>query len=213
MAIQLIVVCDVRLYREGLYQVLRHRPGIDVLGTAAGAGEALRQVRELRPDLVLLDAGMPGALDLMEEVAREPVPARVVAIGVTEEPAAVLRCVEAGAAAYVPRDASIDDLVRAVEAAARGEVMCSPRIAATLMERVAHLAGRSRDLGSPAAATACLTDREREILDLIERGFSNKQIALHLGLRLATVKNHVHRILKKLGVSRRGAAAALARRM
>ena len=212
MGIQLIVVCDVRLYREGLYQVLRHRPNIGVLGTAPDGDEALRQVRELHPDLVLLDAGMPDSLEIMESIAREPAPAKVVAIGVTEEPSAVLSCVEAGAAAYVPREASIDDLVGAIEAASRGEVMCSPRIAASLMERVANLAVDTRIRHASSGITVELTDREREVLALIERGLSNKQIALQLGLRLATVKNHVHRILKKLGVTRRGAAAALARR-
>jgi two-component system, NarL family, nitrate/nitrite response regulator NarL len=202
-----LIVCEVRLYRDGLRRSLGQRPATEVVGTAAGADEALAQVELLCPEVVLLDMGMAGATELIGDLlARAPL-VKVVALGVAEEPHAVLECVEAGAAGYVASDASLDDLNAALEAAARGAVLCSPEIAGSLVRRVAALAGER----SPHTEVANLTQREREILGLIEEGMSNKEIARRLRVKLATVKNHVHHILEKLGVRGRGAAAALAR--
>ncbi len=129
------------------------------------------------------------------------------ALGVSDDPQSVLEFVEAGAVGYVTQSASLDDLVAAVEAAARGEGHCSARVAGSLFRRVAKLAGER----PPDTDLASLTERERQILGLVERGMSNKEIARQLRVKVPTVKNHVHNILGKLGVSRRGAAAALVR--
>ncbi|MDQ5821587.1 MAG: response regulator transcription factor, partial [Actinomycetota bacterium] len=133
----------------------------------------------------------------------------VVALGVTEADDDVLPLAEAGVAGYVTRDGTVDDLLATVESVAAGETICSPRITATLLRRVALLA---RDRGAAAEAKRGLTHREREIVDLIDEGLSNKEIAVRLRIELATVKNHVHNILDKLHVRRRAEAAAAVRR-
>jgi DNA-binding NarL/FixJ family response regulator len=119
----------------------------------------------------------------------------------------IVETAEAGICGYIPPDASIEDLMEAIERASRGEMMCSPRVAGTLARRIATLAsGRG-----PLATSASLTARETEVVELLEIGLSNKQIARRLSIRLATVKNHVHSILAKLNVKRRGEAVAALR--
>src|SRR2546421_13075479 len=119
----------------------------------------------------------------------------------------VLASAEAGAIAYVPREASLEDLVAVIECAVRGEAVCSPRVAGALLRRIAVLATDGRSDRVPAR----LTKREREIMGLIDEGLSNKEIAKRLRIEVATVKNHVHNILEKLQVHRRGEAAARVR--
>jgi two-component system, NarL family, nitrate/nitrite response regulator NarL len=116
-----------------------------------------------------------------------------------------LSCAQIGIAGYVTRDGSVEDVVAAIKAAARGDVHCSPRIAGSLFRRIAAMsADRSRRSGSGA-----LTARETQILKLIQEGMSNKMISRTLGIGLATVKNHVHNILLKLGIQRRAEAISL----
>jgi two-component system, NarL family, nitrate/nitrite response regulator NarL len=207
MRTSVLIVCEVRLYRDGLRRSLDQRSTTEVVGTAGTADEAVTQVEVHCPEVVLLDMGLSGATELIGELLERAPRIKVVALGIVEEPDAVLECVEAGAAAYVARDASLEDLSAALDAAGRGEVLCSPEIAGWLFRRVAALAGER----PPQAEVAALTQREREILALIDEGLSNKEIARRLRVKLSTVKNHVHHILEKLGVSGRGAAAAMVR--
>jgi DNA-binding NarL/FixJ family response regulator len=202
--IRVLIVAEIRLYREGLAQMLRAEPEIDVLATARGADEAVKALREAAPDIVLLDMAIPDNTWLVRALVAAVPGTRVVALAVPEIEREVLACAEAGVAGYVTRDASIEDVVAAVVSAARGEVLCSPRMVATLFERVATLALEA----SPASIESRLTSRELEILDLIDQGLSNKEIARRLTIELSTVKNHVHNILDKLNVSRRSEAAA-----
>lgn len=208
MEYRLLIVCDVRLYREGLERSLRRRGWANLAGSAARRDDVLDLVRERGADLVLLDMAGAGSRQVLEALLVEAPQAKVVVLGVEERPEEVLSLVEAGAAGYVARDATVEDLVDALGAASRGEAVCSPTIAGSLVRRVAALASERQ----PASPIDGLTAREREILGLIERGHSNKQIARSLGVKIPTVKNHVHNILEKLGVSGRGAAAAVARR-
>ena len=130
------------------------------------------------------------------------------ALGVSEAEDDILECAEAGIAAYVLREGSIEDLVETLEATVRGELCCTPKVAATLMRRLAALAATQ-----PSALDAThLTSRELGILRLIERGLSNKEIAGRLFIEVSTVKNHVHHVLEKLQVRTRGEAAARYRR-
>jgi two-component system, NarL family, nitrate/nitrite response regulator NarL len=202
--IRILIVAEIRLYREGLAEMLRDEPGLAVVGTAAGADEAVRLLRGEVPDIVLLDMAIPDNAWLVRALVAAVPGTRVVALAVPEIEREVLACAEAGVAGYVTRDASIEDVVAAVESAARGEVLASPRMVATLFERVATLALER----SPQSIESRLTARELEILDLIDRGLSNKEIARFLTIELSTVKNHVHNILDKLNVSRRSEAAA-----
>ena len=206
--IRVVLVARVRLYREGLAQMLGHRDGLTLLAALADPMEAVAVVQELAPDVVLIDMTTSESHAGMREIRRLFPDVSVVAFGLVEVERDVLTCVEAGASGYVTRDGSVDDLVRVVESAARGELQCSPRIAGSLLRRVAALAS-DRD---PGAAAARLTTREREIGRLIGQDLSNKQIAGRLGIEVATVKNHVHNLLEKLNVHRRSEAARLVNR-
>lgn len=205
--IRVLMVAHIRLYREGLADMLREEPRIEVVGTASGADEALAALREQEPDVVLLDMAIPDNVWLVRALVAAVPGTKVVALAVPEVEREVLACAEAGVAGYVTREGSIEDVVAAVESVARGEMLCSPRMAATLLQRVATLALER----SPQSIEARLTRREIEILDLIDQGLSNKEIARRLTIELSTVKNHVHNVLEKLNVSRRAEAAARVR--
>jgi two-component system, NarL family, nitrate/nitrite response regulator NarL len=201
------VISDIRLYREGLCEILSQREGIEVAGAAADVDSALPVIRELvaEPDVVLLDIGAPDGLLALRELASTVPGVRILAITVPDRDSDVVACAESGAAGFVTRGASLEQLVDALESVARGEVLCSPRITAALVQRVGMLA-RER------AGEGQLTQREREILTLIDAGFSNKSIAQRLSIEVPTVKNHVHRIIEKMGVTNRAQAAARFRR-
>ncbi|OLB16175.1 MAG: hypothetical protein AUH07_01640 [Gemmatimonadetes bacterium 13_2_20CM_70_9] len=205
--IRVAIVADTRLYREGLAQVLGRDAGLCVVATAARGDEALAALPDLQADVILVDMAMPESRGVVRVILERAPLSRVIALGVVEDEDDVLGCAEAGVAGYVAREASIDDLVTVIESVARGEAICSPRVAAGLLRRVAALAaGHGGDL-----PRAQLTNREREIVRLIDNGLSNKEIARALGIEVATVKNHVHNILEKLQVHRRGEAAARVR--
>jgi DNA-binding NarL/FixJ family response regulator len=199
-----LVVSEVRLFREGLARALRVQAETQLV-EAATAREASSLLSTWRPDVVLADAATVRNTDLVARAVG--IGARVVAFAVAEEDEAeVLACAEAGVAGFVGRDATLDELTTAVRAAFEGDVRCSPRVAALMIRRVAALAG-----AGVAKPGLNLTRREREITDLIDIGLSNKEIGLRLGIETATVKNHVHNLLEKLRVHRRGEAAALVR--
>jgi DNA-binding NarL/FixJ family response regulator len=205
--VRALVVSDVRLYREGLAQMLCEAPGVLVVGSASAAAEALEQVHELTPDVVLLDMAMSEALALARQIARESKITKVVALGMPELEVDVLSGAAAGLAGYVTRGGSMEDVLEAIRAVARGEVRCSPKIAGFLFR---HIASLSSERGGVAPASG-LTAREAEILQLVRQGMSNKMISRSLGIELPTVKNHVHSILGKLGVHRRAEAILLFR--
>lgn len=200
--IRVLIVSQIRFYREGLAEVLPRHPGLCVAGTASSQDEARALMDSVRPDVVLLEAALPGARSLLDG------PARVVVVAVGDGEKEVLGWAEAGVSGYVTREGSLAELVAAVEGAAAGELHCTPRIAASLQRRISSLA---RERVAPAAPVH-LTVREREIVELIARGLSNKGIARHLGIETATAKNHVHNILSKLQVERRLDAAVWLRR-
>jgi two-component system nitrate/nitrite response regulator NarL len=208
--IEVLVVAGVRFYRDGIAAALTADPRFAVVGSAGDVREAAASLDMLEPDVVLLDlAGADGPALVRSLLERAP-GARVVALGVREAEDDVLPLAEAGVAGYVTRDGSVEDLLAAVESVAAGETICSPRITATLLRRVALLA-RDRGAEQPNPERD-LTSRERQIVALIDEGLSNKEIATRLRIELATVKNHVHNILEKLHVRRRGEAAAAVRR-
>jgi DNA-binding NarL/FixJ family response regulator len=201
--INIMVVSDVRLYREGLAGSLAQRHRLAVVSTADNVDD-LARIDACEPAIVVIDMSGRGSLDAIRRISASRSGVRVIAFAVEETERDVLLCAEAGAAGYVPCDGAIDDLVNTIHAVARGELLCSPRIAATLF-RALHAQGPKPD-GDRLALT--LTAREREIAPLIDRGLSNKEIAAHLRIEVATVKNHVHNLLEKLQVASRGEAAA-----
>src|SRR5947199_5970112 len=205
--IRALIAGRTRVHREALAVALSQARGVRVLGTASHREEILARLVEAPPDIVLVDFAMPEAANIVAESRRRAPSVKVVAITLGETETEVIALAEAGVAGYVLPDGSLDDLVIAVESAVRGELYCPPRVAFTLLRRVGAIAlGKDRNKRkeeeehSPINA---LTDRERQILQLVDQSMSNKQIARHLGIEVATAKNHVHNILQKLHVHRR----------
>jgi two-component system nitrate/nitrite response regulator NarL len=206
--VRVFVVADIRLYREGLAQILAKEQRFCIVGSAAHQDETLTRLAESQADIVLLDMAMADSIGTVRAILAAAPHLMVVALGVAETEDEIVSCAEAGIAGYVSREGSSNDLLATIASVARGETRCSPRIAATLMRRVAALAAECR----PAVPWASLTPRQREIIALIEQGLTNKEIAQRLCIELSTVKNHVHSTLEKLGTHRRAEAVALIRR-
>jgi two-component system nitrate/nitrite response regulator NarL len=206
--IRIMIVGEIRLYRDGLADILGRKPGMQVVGTAADRDTAYRAVLQLRPDIVLFDMATTGSHEAVGTILKLVPDTRIVALGVADRERDVLDCAEAGVAGYVPPEATLDGLVEAIQDAVLGELRCSPRIAGSMLRRLAAL---STVCAQQAVGAESLTPRELEILRLIDEGRSNKQIAGLLRIEVATVKNHVHNLLDKLHVHRRGEAAARVR--
>jgi two-component system nitrate/nitrite response regulator NarL len=229
MGISVLVASHIRLYREALGRVIEQArekateqalleqtgeqtrqqasepaPEVVLVGLAASATDAVEQVRRLAPDIALLDMAMNDAFSVARHLRFEGA-SRIVALGMAEDEAEVLNCAQLGISGYVTREASIADMLAAVEATARGEVHCSPKIAGSLFRRIAALSTERSSGCNPNALTA----RESQILKLLQQGMSNKMISRSLGIELPTVKNHVHSILAKLGIHRRTEAISL----
>jgi DNA-binding NarL/FixJ family response regulator len=200
--VNVFLVAPIRLHRDGLLTSLNQMEGVSVVGAASTFDEALPRLRELRTDVTLLDTLGPEDIDALASQSAE---AKLVAIGIPEHQA--LAWVEAGVVGYVPPEASIEDLTVAIARIARGELVISPEVAVQLLSRVRRVAAQA----AHAVEDERLTPRERQVLELIAEGFPNKLIARRLSIQEQTVKNHVHKILLKLGVHRRTEAAALLR--
>jgi DNA-binding NarL/FixJ family response regulator len=202
--VNLVIVDDMRLYMEALAGLLGREGWIQSVETATDADAALACLSVPSPVVVLLNMAMTGSIFILAALGRAAPQVGVIALGVSETEDEVIACAEAGVAGYLLRRESLHDLKAIVQSVARGETICSPQVAATLLRRVATLAAE-RQL---ATGTALLTAREHEVLELIDEGLSNRDIAGRLSIEVRTVKNHVHNILEKLKVHRRGEAAA-----
>jgi two-component system nitrate/nitrite response regulator NarL len=207
--VDVFIVAGVRLYRQGLASALNGDDRFRVVGTAVGLADGLSEMTRLDPTpaVALLDIGIGPGLESARHL-RDVLPeVRLVALSLDEKDETVVALAEAGVAGFVTSDTSLDGLMTTVECVARGGARCSPRATAALVRRLASLAQDRR----PESRGDQLTPRERQIVALIDRGLSNKEIATELHIELATVKNHVHSVLDKLQVRRRGAAAAAIR--
>jgi two-component system, NarL family, nitrate/nitrite response regulator NarL len=204
---RVLIVDDVSLYREALASVLGREPSIDAVETADDVDAALRRLGDAPPRVVLLNMATVRSADVLDALVGAAPRTPVVALAVSETEDEVVACAEAGVAGYLIRQDSLAALVAVIHSVAKGETLCSPRVAATLLRRVAALAGERKVQAMPARLTA----RERQVLQLVDAGLSNKQIARRLSIDIRTVKNHVHHILEKLQVHSRGEAAACLR--
>jgi two-component system nitrate/nitrite response regulator NarL len=205
--ITVVVLSDVRFYREGLGEVLSASGQIRVLGTAPATAEGVQFAAGFDPDVVLLDTAMLHGVEAAQRVAAKVPRAKIVALAVPESEEALVLLVEAGVLGYVTREESLNEVVAAILNVVREQMVGSPKVRTLLIRRVRALAAEFRP-----PAQAVLTSREQQILDLIALGMTNKAIAGQLQIEQATVKNHVHNILHKLGVGTRAAAVAEFRR-
>jgi DNA-binding NarL/FixJ family response regulator len=201
------IAAAVKLYREGLALALRQAGNLQVAGAAAGPFEFEPALRVAHPSVLLLDAAVVGRPEELGCVLETYPGIRVMMLGLSEVTAEILDWIEAGAAGYMTHRHSIVDLIAAIDGVVRDELSCPPQLVAALMRRVTVLAAQRRQ----EWAGDLLSPREIEVVTLIDRGLSNKQIAAQLFITLATVKNHVHNILDKLDVRARGEAAAYLR--
>lgn len=206
--IQVFVADDHALFRDGLHALLASVPDMDVIGEAADGAEAIRRVAELQPDVVLMDIQMPGpnGIDATRRILRTSPHIGIIIVTMFEDNDSVFRAMRAGARGYVLKGAGQDEMLRSIRAVARGEALFGPAIASQLMVFFSSLIP-----SAPADAFPELTDREREVLDLIAKGHNNAEIASRLVLSPKTVRNHVSNIFSKLQVADRAQAIILAR--
>jgi two-component system nitrate/nitrite response regulator NarL len=198
--IRVLIAARVRLYRDGLASLLAREEQIEIAATVTDGNQALARLRFKDVDVVIVDTALRSSLEAIGAIHAANPDVPVVALSVADDDPAVLACAEAGAAGFVTRDGSAQDLVAAICGAERGELTCTPRLTSTLFGRIAALAAER----VPPPPIERLTSREREVVLLIEEGLSNKQIARRLQIQLPTVKNHVHHILNKLDLAGRG---------
>jgi DNA-binding NarL/FixJ family response regulator len=201
MTIRILLVDDHSVVRQGLAMFLALDPELEVIGEAADGAEALRLARQLQPDVVLMDLLMPVMDGIAATAAiRQELPdVEVIALTSVLEDASVTGAVRAGAIGYLLKDTQADELIRAIRAAAEGQVQLAPQALARLM----------REVRAPANPET-LTDRETDVLRLLAQGLSNKEIGRSLQIGEKTVKTHVSNILSKLGVPSRTQAALFA---
>ena len=212
--VRVMVVDDHRLFRRGLVALLALDKGVQVVGEAGDAGEAVERARELQPQVILLDVDLPGASGIQALVGlREASPgSRVLMLTVSEDAQDMRAALRAGAQGYLLKTMEGDDLSDAIARAGRGEAVVSPEMTGKL---VAALQAPPIPAPAPAPATAAngthqLSRREQEVLEQIALGASNKEIARTLSIAETTVKIHVQGILRKLGLSSRVQAAVYA---
>ena len=209
--VRVLLVDDHALVRGGLRAVLGTTDDCVVVGEAATGEEAVEQALALRPDVVVMDLSMPGAGGVAATAAlQEQLPsARVLVLTTFADDGRVRAALGAGATGYLLKDATPDEVVRAVQAAARDEVPIDPRVAGALLP-----SQTVRHIGAPPPGpdgTPLLPPREREVLVRLARGLSNRQIATELGIAERTVKVHVGSVFRRIGVADRTSAALWAR--
>jgi DNA-binding NarL/FixJ family response regulator len=209
MVIRVMIVSAIRLYREGLERTLAENEHIHIVGTAASAFEVLSNLSAIKPDVILLDVAAGNSAATIQKILEQAPNTQVVALSVPDNDSELIAYAEAGVSGFVTRDGSVDELIASIKAAAAGELQCSPKVAGLLIKRVATLATKHHKDG----LVTSLTRRELNIFKLIGQGYCNKEIARALHIEIATVKNHVHSILKKLQVNRRAEVAMLSHRL
>lgn len=207
--IRVLICDDQRVVCEGLRAILSTAPQIEVVGVAHHGAEAIERIAATRPDVVLMDLKMPvmDGVQATREIRSRFPGVRVLILTTFDADEWVFDAVRAGASGYLLKDSPGDALIAAVEGTAAGKAHVDPAVAGRLLEQVSRGAP-----GPPSPLLDSLTEREREVLGLLGRGYSNAAIASHLHLTEGTVRNHVSAILGKLGVSDRTQAALIALR-
>ena len=218
--IHILIADDHLFYREGVRTLLKGVPDVEIVGDATRGDEAVARAAELQPDIVLMDIKMPGlnGIEATRHILQNHPRIGVLVVTMFDDDETVFAAMRAGARGYLLKDADREELLRAVNAVHRGEAIFSPAIAQRMVEYFAGLARRTsapeRTAGGASGSDRPfpeLTDREREVLELIAQGQSNPAIAERLVLSVKTVQNHVSSILGKLQAADRAQAIVRAR--
>ncbi len=198
MAINCLLVDDHTLFREGLRRLLESEPDMHVVGEAADAVEAIEKVRELSPNVVLMDIGMPGmsSFEAARQIEKGSPGTRLIFLTMYEDEEYLLQCLEVGASGYLLKDAPAPRLIAAVREVNQGRKYLSPQVVEKLVDDY-----RSRSQGGQTVArSTTLTPREREVIKMIAEGNSVKEIAALLGLSVKTVEAHKFNLMRKLDI-------------
>ena len=207
-SLRVLIVDDHDLFRSGLRNLLEEE-GVQIVGEAGAGQDALRIVRELAPDVVVMDLNMPGmgGVEATRHITAVAPLTRVLMLTISDEDNDVIDAILAGACGYLLKDASIQDLMTGIRAAAQGESLISPTIAAKVLQRI-RASSTQPEIASTIQSE--LSDREIEVLKLIANGKDNAMIAGELHISPKTVKNHISNILMKLQIENRIQAAVYA---
>jgi DNA-binding NarL/FixJ family response regulator len=207
---RLLIVSDIRFYREGLADVFARDGAFVIAGMAANAEQALELARQRQPEIVLIDAALPGGPGAARRLAEIAPQMPIVALALADNEADVIAWAEAGISGYVPRTTPWSGLVGFLSDVIRGKQVCSVQVAGGLLRWISQVsrAGTGR---RPSAEPPALTNREEQVVRLICSGLSNKEISRRLNIGLSTTKSHVHNLLEKLALDRRGQIARWSR--
>ena len=205
--LRVVVADDHPVFRDGLAMILRER-GMEVVAEVADGQAALDAAADCQPDVVLMDLAMPGlgGIEATRRLLAGQPAVAVLVLTMSEDDDSLFAALRAGARGYLLKEAAADDIARAVVTVARGETVLGARVSGRVLDAVRGGTGS----GAPAPFPR-LTEREREVLELVARGYQNARVAHHLGLSEKTVRNHISAILAKLPAATRAEAVALAR--
>lgn len=210
--LNLLVVDDKELFREGLVSLLDRRPELKVIGQAEDGYQALQMARELRPHLILMDVDMPNCngVRATELIKREMPDINIIMLTVSEEDKDLFTAIKAGAKGYLIKDVKIDELLKAILVVSRGEAVISPSMAVKLLDEFSQNQLPLTKTPAERLEKPALSDREQEVLKLVAVGATNREIADKLVISENTVKVHLHNIMEKLHLRNRQHAAAYA---
>jgi two-component system, NarL family, nitrate/nitrite response regulator NarL len=206
---RLLLVDDHVLFRKGMASLFADNPEIEVVGEAGDGREAIEKCLELKPDLILMDVHMPGCdgLEATKVIKQERPSTRVVMLTVSDDDEYLFEAIKAGAQGYLLKNMAPEELFDLLRGVIQGEAAITRSMAWKVLEEYAH---QGKKLAEPVAPKSNLTAREREVLELVIDGASNREIAAKLVISESTVKNHLHNILEKLHLQNRVQAATYA---
>jgi two-component system, NarL family, nitrate/nitrite response regulator NarL len=197
-AIRVLMADDHVIFRDGLRKLLEGQADIKIMGEASNGDECLQMLTKLKPDILLLDLRMPGkdGLAVLEETNFDSLSTRIIVLTAAEDERDAVRAMRLGARGIVLKQSASDELVKSIHRVHAGEIWMDNRIMAEVMKAFAQESGQRRD-------KPLLSDREKEVVQLVAQGYRNKEVGEKLFISEQTVKNHLHNIFDKLGVSDR----------
>ena len=206
-SIRVMIVDDHELVRSGLRATLEPEEDLEVVGEAGSAAQAIDDVASFRPDLILMDVRMEGmsGIEACRVIKSAHPQVNVLMLTSFGEDEAVMSSIMAGASGYLLKNVRRADLIRSIRAVAQGHNLLDPSVTGKVMDRLVRLAAREEE-----RVVEAISEREREVLALVAKGLTNREIAERLVISENTARNHVSRILDKLGLSRRSEAASFA---